>query len=68
MTPTGPDSFDLSQPWPTEAVTDSLNTVFVTLEGVEDTTIRPVRSPILMQIRPPGHRQPEQPPPTPPSV
>lgn len=66
MTPTGPDTFNFPQPWPAEAVTDSLNAVFVTLEGVEDTTIRPVRSPMLMQIRPPQPpRQPDPAPPTP---
>lgn len=34
------------------AETDSLNTTYVYVEPVGDSTIRPMRSPVLRQIRP----------------
>lgn len=40
--------------------TDSLNVIHVFFDGVGDSTIRPMRSPIFRQIRP------DQPPPPPP--
>jgi len=50
------------QPQPLEGVaeTDSLNTIVYFFDGVGDTTIRPIRSPVLCQIRP--LRPPEPPP------
>jgi hypothetical protein len=50
------------QPQPLEGVaeTDSLNTIVYFFDGVGDTTIRPMRSPVLGQIRP--LRRPEPPP------